>query len=158
MKTLKTLTLNGTARENLIDQYAEVDHALRRSLAALREAYPNARDYASEKDLVAEQGIFTERIRVLQEMQRELYDESSAIADAPGYGAPAEKCPHCGGTDLTREDLEDPFGNTIEKTTCACGATKMHGCAWCTAEAQEAYEAALRDERNALDDEGKTDR
>ena len=55
------------------------------------------------------------------------------------------QCPFCQSADLTREDLIDPAGNTIEKTVCSCGATRMHGCDWCTAEDQEAYEETLRD-------------
>lgn len=49
--TFPTVHLNGTSGDDLFRQVCEAGSALRRALAAMSEAAPNARDYYPQGDL-----------------------------------------------------------------------------------------------------------
>jgi hypothetical protein len=50
MATLPTINMNGTARQDLIDQQLDVVNALSQVLDALAKARPNGRDYPTGTD------------------------------------------------------------------------------------------------------------
>jgi hypothetical protein len=75
--------LNGTSREELLDQVVKAGQALRQAINALHDAEPNARDYYPKGNGYWEgaRQEHQDRVNRLQGVLSELMDLSEAIAD-----------------------------------------------------------------------------
>jgi hypothetical protein len=74
-----TVHLNGTAREELFEQYLSAGHALQDALAAMAKASPNGRDYyPSGPDALR---VARNRWEVLMGHVRDAYQECQATAE-----------------------------------------------------------------------------
>lgn len=70
---LPIVHLNGTSREQLIEQQMEVVHALKAALAKLKEAAPNMRDYYPKPGLWDEAvKQHDHRVKAVHELIREI--------------------------------------------------------------------------------------
>ena len=76
------VTLNGTCREDLIDQRLAAMGALQTAMEALQRLAPHGRDYIGEPDAYKrDRAIYQTRFAALDAMRNELSDEAVAIQD-----------------------------------------------------------------------------
>ena len=75
--TLPQVSINGSSKQDLIEQQCEVMKACRALRQALSEAYPNGRDY--QHDASKFEAAMSEH-RAMQDMVTKVFDRADAIA------------------------------------------------------------------------------
>ncbi|HEU5463457.1 MAG TPA: hypothetical protein VFV82_04960 [Candidatus Binatia bacterium] len=80
-----TIHMNGTSREELLDQLCKAGAALRDAMGALAEASPNGRDYYVQGDGAIRQALAEHAARreKLAEVLKEIEELAEHVADAP---------------------------------------------------------------------------
>jgi DNA repair ATPase RecN len=79
---LPQLSLNGTARQQLINQQCNVMEALDQLQRAMAEAYPNGRDYQHHpKQYKEARAAWEERQQLIHDMHREIETHAVAIQE-----------------------------------------------------------------------------
>lgn len=78
-----TIHLNGTSREQLLEQVSETWRKLSVAMDALCQMYPNGRDYYQGPDAIKQATAQHEAMkRKLREVMQEVQELGEAIADA----------------------------------------------------------------------------
>jgi hypothetical protein len=76
------INLNGTAREQLVDQQLDVTHALDAALKAMSDAAPHPRDYQFRLDeYSAARNAWGERMQLIHNMRSEIEAHALSIHD-----------------------------------------------------------------------------
>jgi hypothetical protein len=82
---LPQISLNGTSKEQLLEQQLEVLHAFRRLEEAMACANPNGRDYQHRpEEYKAAREAWDERRTVVRELHKELSQHAMNISDLTG--------------------------------------------------------------------------
>jgi len=79
--TPPTVHLNGTGRQELVGQIADIAEALESAIATMRAGWPHGRDYYPQgaAALEAAQAVYLARAQVLDAMRDEFMTEALAI-------------------------------------------------------------------------------
>lgn len=79
-----TVHLNGTSRDDLLEQNVNAMHAVAAAMRALEAAAPNGRDYYPQAPnaITAAKEQHGDRLRSLADVHKELETIATAIADA----------------------------------------------------------------------------
>lgn len=80
---LPQVNLNGTAREQLVEQQCDVVVILRALLKAMAEAYPNGRDYQLRPaEYAPAREAWEERMQTIENMREEIEAHAIAIQES----------------------------------------------------------------------------
>jgi ferredoxin len=72
--TMPVVSLNGSGKDNLLDQQRAVGEALEALTTTLRAAWPHGRDYATGSDLREAIAWYGARLAVIEDMERASMD------------------------------------------------------------------------------------
>jgi hypothetical protein len=76
------VNLNGTSRDDLIEQRMLAREAIRQAMEALQQTEPNGRDYIGHKEAYERDlAIYRQRLAMLDKLYNELELEAIAIQD-----------------------------------------------------------------------------
>ena len=80
---LPTVHLNGTSRDDLVEQRLAIVDALRLVANAIADGWPDARDYypQGQDAILAARELWRGRLDTLDFMRQEIEDEARAILD-----------------------------------------------------------------------------
>lgn len=79
-----TIHLNGTSKQQLLDDYCDVSHALNAAMEKMIENGPNGRDYYPQGDQAFQQAVkeHHDRIEQIHRVRLEIETIAEHIADA----------------------------------------------------------------------------
>jgi ABC-type transporter lipoprotein component MlaA len=87
LRTVPAVNMNGTVADELVELRRNAFDALGEAIEKVQAAMPHGRDYQTKQDKGAYQAardIYTERLRQLEKMKREIMEEAMAIQDRLG--------------------------------------------------------------------------